>query len=788
MSEIFDLFLALLAGPFFLGGMILGIVAYFRSAKGGKTQQETDRRLREIESRLERIERGIFSPAAPSPGPAPVATATVPAAAAPERVWVSPLPPPPPATIAPSAPAAAPAPPTTAPSARPTTAPGAPPAAPAPPIDWETAIGKRWLTYAGAIVLFLATAFFIKYAFDSGWVGPTARVLLGLAGGLAVIFAGDRLIRKVMATLGEGLVGLGLAVLFLSIFSAYSFYSLIPRALAIASFIVVAALGMALAVLHDALPMAFLALLGGILTPIFVSTGENARDALCGYLTLLDLAVFGVAFFRKWRALDVLAFAGTALLFGEWHARFYHVDQLWATLPWLAVFFLIFLPLPFVYHLRRKTPIPIERFLLAMANAVVWFAFAYEMLHAAYGWVLGFVALFMAACYIALGSVTRRSVADAKSLFGFIALAVIFVTMAAPLELQVHGVMLAWAIEAPALCYLGYRFRYLPARLGGLAVLATAIIRLFAVNWPLHNEFFRLFLNVSFGGAVVVPLSAFAYAALHFRLQSDDGAHWDIVAREAASIAGGLTLLVIVSGEIMQFLHYWLALAKTASPPYTIPAAVAIWSLGAAAYFREGFRSRLPDLRAAGFVFWLVGWAFAFADYFETQPADYAIFLNLRFAAQLVALGALTVYPLLARRASAAIGGSERALTQAVVALLAFLLLVALSFEVHRYAKQVTEARRSGWSLGQALLTVTWGLYALATLVIGFWRRLRPARLAALGLLGVTLAKLVLVDMSGLSPLYRIGAFFGVGALMIGAAFVYQLAEKRLQAAGGTPS
>jgi uncharacterized membrane protein len=72
---------------------------------------------------------------------------------------------------------------------------------------------------------------------------------------------------------------------------------------------------MALAAAHNALPIALLAVLGGLLIPVLCSTGVDSRDVLFTYLTVLDLGVLAVTMLRRWRALDVLAFVGKWALF-----------------------------------------------------------------------------------------------------------------------------------------------------------------------------------------------------------------------------------------------------------------------------------------------------------------------------------------------------------------------------------------------------------------------------------------------------------------------------------------
>lgn len=77
-------------------------------------------------------------------------------------------------------------------------------------------------------------------------------------------------------------------------------------------------------------------------------------------------------------------------------------------------------------------------------------------------------------------------------------------------------------------------------------------------------------------------------------------------------------------------------------------------------------------------------------------------------------------------------------------------------------------ARDMTYSLG-------WGLFALTLLATGILRKLRPARFAAIGLLVITIGKLLLHDLANLDQLYRIGATLGVAVILIVAAVLYQM-------------
>jgi uncharacterized membrane protein len=79
--------------------------------------------------------------------------------------------------------------------------------------------------------------------------------------------------------------------------------------------------------------------------------------------------------------------------------------------------------------------------------------------------------------------------------------------------------------------------------------------------------------------------------------------------------------------------------------------------------------------------------------------------------------------------------------------------------------------------------SAAWTLFAFALLGLGLWRDHQSLRFAGLGILGLTLAKLFVIDMSELDGLYRVAAFIGLGASLVATGFVYQ----RVMIARGPP-
>jgi uncharacterized membrane protein len=73
----------------------------------------------------------------------------------------------------------------------------------------------------------------------------------------------------------------------------------------------------------------------------------------------------------------------------------------------------------------------------------------------------------------------------------------------------------------------------------------------------------------------------------------------------------------------------------------------------------------------------------------------------------------------------------------------------------------------------QLALSALWGSYAAILLAVGIRLRQPWARYLGLGVFGVTLVKMVTIDLWQLEMLHRTIAFLGLGILMIACSFLY---------------
>jgi hypothetical protein len=313
--------------------LALAVWLIVRAISAKNRIDELFQRLGVLESELFRLqqshEREMATPAeaAPASQPAPAAPAPV---TLPESAVV------PPSIIQPAAPPAV-TPPPIPPKLEPVFSEALPPRftapeslrQPVPKINWEQFMGVKGFAWLGGFALFLGVAFFVKYSFDNNLVPPELRVAIGFLAGLGLLVGGVVMSRKNFPALSQTLCATGVVILYAVTFACrsiyhFEFFGPIPTFLLMA---LITATAFLLAVRLDALVVATLGMLGGFLTPILLSTGQDNPLSLFGYIAILDLGLMVVALARRWHFLAALAALGTVLMQIGWAGKFFVSGQ-----------------------------------------------------------------------------------------------------------------------------------------------------------------------------------------------------------------------------------------------------------------------------------------------------------------------------------------------------------------------------------------------------------------------------------------------------------------------------
>ncbi|OPX84131.1 MAG: hypothetical protein A4E53_03906 [Pelotomaculum sp. PtaB.Bin104] len=107
----------------------------------------------------------------------------------------------------------------------------------------ESLIGGQLLNRIGIIILLFGVAYFLKYAFDNGWINQTGRIVIGLIAGVSLLTAGDMAMSRKYTYFSQGLTGGGIAVIYLTTFAAANYYQIFSPLVAFVLLVITALAG-----------------------------------------------------------------------------------------------------------------------------------------------------------------------------------------------------------------------------------------------------------------------------------------------------------------------------------------------------------------------------------------------------------------------------------------------------------------------------------------------------------------------------------------------------------------
>lgn len=687
------------------------------------------------------------------------------------------------------------APPPPPPPPRPPTPAAAPPVVAASPkaplLSAEEWVGQRGILAAGVILVILAAGFFLKFAFDRGWVSPAMRCIGGVIMGATTSAVGWRLHPR-YRQYGAAIIGLGFGIVYLALWAASQVYALVPPGLDIASLTLVSLALTVVAYLLDEEALGAAAAIGALFAPIVMARG-GSPDTLLLYLAMVGATLGAASVVKRWRwatLVVVLAMFGLGL-----------VGAFNDATPWRVALFAMSGAAGIAAGLWARWP----------ETRVLSFAGGWGLLAAAatgpFTWLVTIGGLVLAAplWWHALRTShiwpDHRGAVDGEEHW--------FLDETLPFYLT--PVLLGWAIAnlapawfsahpgiAPFIVAAGYlamgygQTRY-PFALVGAAAAAWATL----AAWPFHQAVY-----------VLLALSLL-WAGLDHWLRRNDGRWY---------AAGTLAVAMV-------------PLTATAGTPHGLAAVI----VAAIAYFAVGDRQPRHPFALVGAI--AIAWA-TLASWPSYQAVYVLLTLALLWAGleprlgrndgrwyaagtlaaaivSLIAAGAARgsgpafvdgwagslwfttiVAGILANGAWMRLTGADKPKGAAYVDWAAtrdqwatqmpavlwttagVLLFAGVTGELSRFFSQSAMAPFEARLWSGLSISAWWATFAGALVGLGFRRNLRPVRIAGLIVAGITVTKVILVDLSTLDALYRVGSVFILGIVSLGVAFLYHRQAK----------
>jgi uncharacterized membrane protein len=682
--------------------------------------------------------------------------------------------------------------------------------------ELERFIGENLINKIGIAVTVIGVGIGTKYAIDHQLISPLVRIILGYLVGSGLLFFAVWL-KKQYESFSAVLLSGSMAIMYFITYAAYSFYGFYPQLVAFLLMVAITFLTVTAALQYNREIIAIGGMVGAFAIPFLLSEGSENVMIFFSYIAIINSGILVIAFKKYWKPLYFNAFVLTWAIYFSWYFGSHRSENDFAlALVFLFIFFSLFYLTFLSYKLVREEKFDFFDIVLLLLNSFIFYGLGYSILshHQPGENLLGlFTACNALIHFIVSIAIYRKKLADRNLFYLVSGLVVVFLTIAVPVQLNGNWVTLLWICEAALLFSIG-RIRNTPIyeKLSYPLVVISFLsqvqdwhkLQLSAGSVDQVNEFTPL-LNIQFLSSLIFVAALLVIILIYYNKKYSSPFNDKQATKELLDY--GLPALFILGiyltfeTEIATWYNHLSALAainggdpgqKLASGAgINISRFRTIWLCNYSLFFFtvlsviSALLIRQRTLGIAAFwlnlitiIIFLFQGLFILSELRERFISDSSsgnIAVNgyniaIRYISFVFVAMSLTSLKLWISRNIA-----ENYYVIIFSLLFHLTTLWILCSEMLNIMNLIGTA--PSYKFGLSILT---GLYALMLIVLGIIGRRQHLRLAAIVLLGATLAKLFFYDITRLDTILKTILFLALGVLMLLMSFLYNKYKVRL--------
>ncbi|MCB9285393.1 MAG: DUF2339 domain-containing protein [Lewinellaceae bacterium] len=655
--------------------------------------------------------------------------------------------------------------------------------------DLEEVIGSNLISKIGMVAILIGMGIGIKYAIDHDLISPLVRILMGYLVGGVLLFFSYRLRGKYTA-FGAVLFSGALALLFFTSYAAHIYYALLSQGVSFGIMVGLTIYGVVEALRFNQPVVAHFGLVGAYAIPFLLGDDPDKITFLFTYISIVNLGILSIAFWRYWKSLYYAAFAFTWLIYASWYVFDYRESvHFGPAFVFLVLFFLIFYLAFLAYKLIKRENYNASDVAMLLFNSFIFYGLGYLILqdHKTGSQQLGLFTGLNALLHLGISAIVYRFRLADRNLFYLVSgVGLIFTIITIPVQLDGNWVTFLWAGEAALLFWIG-RARKTPAfEMLSYVLFALAFFSLLD-DWGVYlyegepeiHPVFNIYLLTSLWTAGCFGFSMW----IDRNLRYESPFKKDSLARQLLDYSlPGIFILILYLGFQLEIAHYFDQKGDLSSAGNDLALFREIWIVNYSLFFLMALSLvNIHRLRNQTLGMINLGLNVLFLLTFLVMTLGQLIALNATYLSP--PEGHISgIWHLLIRYVTYFfVGGvlwtTYRYQRQSFVEvklgvpfnlLLHIVLLSVASVELYCWMKVLNI-----FDSFQGVLSILWGVYALMLIVTGIRRSRKHLRIAAIVLIAITLVKVTLIDLADLSTLSKTVVLVILGALLLVISFLY---------------
>ncbi|MBC8754468.1 DUF2339 domain-containing protein [Kordia sp. YSTF-M3] len=683
--------------------------------------------------------------------------------------------------------------------------------------DLEKFIGENLLNKIGIIITVIGVSIGVKYSIENELISPLMRIILGYLSGIALLGFGIKL-KKKYENYSAVLVSGAIAIMYFITYAAHSFYGLIPQIPAFILMVIFTVFGVVTAIHYNRQVIAHIGLVGAYAVPFLLSSNSGNAAVLFSYMTIINIGILVISYKKYWKGLYGSSFGFTWLIYFSWYFSDYTTDRYFGlALLFLSIFFIIFYTIFLAYKVIKKEAYSGIDIVLLFLNTFFFYTLGYFILdrHDIGEQFLGLFTLINALLHCVVAVLLSRQKEIDKNLFYLIVgLAIAFITIAIPVELDGNWVTILWVFQAAILFWIGRtknhaiyeKLSYPLMLLAFLSIIQDWSV-LYVTQYDYYSETsITPILNTNFLGSILF-IAAFAYITrLYFKKEYSSPLKLsETVTQMLSFVIPGIFLFSIYYAFRIEIESYWNQLhisSGTRNEGFGVATSVqnlsynllkfkTIWVINYTLLFLsvlsfvniKKIKNELLGyislgLNGVAIILFLTQGLYALSrlsdSYMREVIGKYeevGLFaIGIRYVSYFFIILLLVICYRYIREKFI-----KRDLKIIFDCVLHFTILCILSSELIHWFSMASNAASD--KLG---LSILWGSYALFTIVLGIWKKKKYLRIGAMALFGITLVKLFLYDIAHLTTIAKTIVFVSLGVLLLIISFLYNKYKSKI--------
>jgi uncharacterized membrane protein len=673
----------------------------------------------------------------------------------------------------------------------------------------EEFIGGNLINKVGILVLITGVGIGVKYAIDHDLISPAMRIVLGYIVGFGLLGFGFRLKHK-YENFSAVLMSGAMAIFYFISYAVHAYYELIPMWMSFALMAGITVITVYLALNYDMQVIAHIGMVGAYAIPfLFLETNERP-EIFFPFMAIINGGILVLSLLKQWKALFYASFLVTWIIFVSWFILYYNPEvHFTLSIVILPIFFMTFYVIFLASKYIKKDKINTDDVLILLANSFILFGFGLGILngHQTGKELLGAFTLANAVIHGgAFAWLTLQKYPDRILRFLVLGLAILFVTVAIPIELKDNWITITWLAES--LILFGYgrikKVKFIE-RLSYAAVFVTTWALI--ITWLSSIDFVKSdstaalpFQDFDFLTACLVTLVFGFIYWLHKNPAYDKQFDPDDGLRKSFNVLLPIILVSFIYFtfriEIAECFHQWYARTRVdLSSMSDIPHRYrngdhdieSFKSLGLMIYtmiiftglsFLNIFRIKHKDLGLINMIingllllvvvsagFQVLG---SLRDSFIDQTLSEYYY---RGSFHIIIRYVFTAFVALLLWASFKYARQEflQVNFRIPMDLILYIILLAVaSTELIQWLDLVNKAESY-----KLELSILWGLYAVMLIAVGIWKKKKHLRIMAIVIFSVTLLKVFVYDIAHLDTISKTIVLIILGILLLITSYLY---------------